>query len=147
MFALVQGLGEAAMDQERRVLIEELKLELSNLERVIEGRQKETLSRLYLPNPLLLPVFSPSTFPNPQSTCLICQLSPSESLQLTVCSHRLCTHHISQDFANKYLRELGKVRCPVQGCGKPLDEGDMRKAVGTDLVEELKCRVRRLSRP
>jgi len=145
VFDFVQRLEVGAVDQERRVLLEELKLELRDLERLIHPIRPSV--------PLSIPPRSPLA-PGPSGyqsaplpICPVCELFLEECLQLKMCSHRLCTKHIRKDFENKYLRELGRVRCPVPGCNKPIGEQDMRRVMGRDLVEELKNRVRRQFHP
>jgi len=134
--SLVQQLDETATDQQRRILLAELRLELSNLQPSVSTG---SLSRVEKPLPVQVPGSHPpatdAKTPNSAGLTYTCRVCGREGdLTQTACNHWLCTVHIRTDFESNYRRGRGTLRCPAPGCGRPLTEADLVVAVGPEAL-------------
>lgn len=134
--SLIQKLDESATDQQRRVLLAELRLELSNMQSPVPnaplGHAERPFSLQLAGRHLSVNDGRDSKSAGLISTCRVC--AKQSDLIQTTCQHWLCTMHIRNDFENNYKRGSGNIRCPAPGCGHPLAEADLVVAVGLEAL-------------
>ena len=155
IFDLIERMDQTANDQQRRVLLEELRVELGSLGPLPSPVPLGTPNTSYRPLPLqvtrhdsfsAVPSQPPgSAYPSGSQSALLQQLCrccnryfEGGVILLTSCNHWVCEEHIRKDFENKYARR--NLGCPAIACGKQMREEDLVKVVGAELLRGLKRR-------
>ncbi len=155
IFDLIERLDQTANDQQRRVLLEELRVELGILGPLPSPLPLEAPRSSYRPSPLQQVPRHESFSAVPSEPPQSASLSGSQSailqlcrycgvyfgggvIQLSTCNHWLCEDHIRKDFDNKFARR--NLGCPAPGCNKQMREEDLAKVVGADRLRDLKRR-------